>query len=60
MTKSKMIQAVEALHEADTLLRKAILLLPKNRRFVDAVVESEWHLDEAIVLADPKQTLLKK
>ncbi len=58
MKKSKITQAVEKLHEADALLREAIQLLPKNRRFVRYVVDSQVLLDDAIILADPKQTLL--
>lgn len=58
MKKSKVTQAVEKLHAADKLMREAIKLLPKNRRFVKAVVESQIQLDDATVLADARQTLL--
>jgi hypothetical protein len=59
MAKSKVTQAVELLHEADALMRQAMQLLPKNRRFTDAIVDTQIHLDDAITLADIKQTMLK-
>lgn len=51
---------VDLIHEADTLLRKAIRRHSKNRRFVAKVVEAELLLDDAIALADPRQTIIKK
>jgi hypothetical protein len=60
MAKSKVTQAVELLHEADALIRKAMLLLPKNRRFTSQVVDVQLALDDAITLADSKQTMLKR
>jgi hypothetical protein len=59
LMKSKLVQAVEKLHAADRLMRDAIKLLPKNRRFVQQVVDIQLQLDDAITLADPKQTMLK-
>ena len=58
-TKSKVTQAVELLHEADVLMRKAMQLLPKNRRFTSQIVDTCYALDDAITLADSKQTMLK-
>lgn len=56
--KSKITQIVELLQEADKLLGKALRLGAKNnRRFADKIVDIQIHLDDAITLADPKQTL---
>lgn len=55
--KSNRIKAIEKIHMADKLLREAIQLLPKNQRFVRYVVDSQLLLDDAIIFADPKQTI---
>ena len=60
MTKSKVTKAVELLHKADDLMREAMKLLPQNIRFTNAVVDAQIQLDDAITLADIKQTMLKK
>jgi hypothetical protein len=58
MTKFKVTKAVKLLHQADRLMAEAMRLLPKNRRFTAAVCDTQIHLDDAITLADLKQTKL--
>ena len=60
MRKTKAKQAVEALEEADRLMRKAMLLLPKHRRFVNAIVELQLQLDDVSTIAEMKYTVAKK
>jgi len=58
--KKKRIKRVELLHEADDLLAKALRLGGHHPCFGEAIVTAQTHIDDAIVWADEKQTLLKK
>jgi hypothetical protein len=58
--KQKRIKRVELLHEADHLLSLAKRLGGHHPCFGEAVCDAQVHIDDAIVWADQRQTLLKK
>jgi hypothetical protein len=61
MKKSKTVKIVELLWEVDDLLKQALKLGGhKNPQFTRTIVDAQILLDDAVVYADKRQTLLPK
>ena len=58
--KQKIVERVKLLHAADRLMREALQVGGHHPCFGEAVCDAQLHLDDAIVWADKKQTLLPK
>ena len=58
--KQRRLKRIELLHEADHLLGEALRVGGHHPCFGESVCNAQMHLDDAVVWADKKQTLLPR